>query len=110
MSNSIAERFARLQRDPWRDGIGFSPDMLKAHEVLFEPNVDEGQRIEALSHWLQKYQPCLFGRIAARAGRITYCILDEGDLQCSDETIGSKIQSYRTQWTREGYDGPLRRS
>jgi hypothetical protein len=58
-----------------------------------------------LSDWLQAHQPCLFGGIAAKHGALSCCILNESDLEQSDEAIREKIQTSRLEWTRQGFEG-----
>jgi hypothetical protein len=102
---NVAELVAELHPDPWRAEVGFSPEVALTNAQLFEPGIAEGQAVRVLSDWLQRYQPCLFGRIGAKVGLISYCILTEADLKGSDEAIRDKIQESRTRWTREGFEG-----
>jgi hypothetical protein len=100
----LAELYMRLEQDPWRTKHGFAPDMAEAIRRLLESSSDE-QRAAVLGPWLEKYQPCLFGRIAARKGLLSYCFLTEQDLLSSDLIIRTKIQEARTHWTRLAYEG-----
>ncbi|MBR1220076.1 hypothetical protein JQ557_18875 [Bradyrhizobium sp. U87765 SZCCT0131] len=104
MTQTIAECLARLSPDPWRTATPFSQEMVEANEKLYAAR-DEAEAIAALRIWLGKFQPCLFGRIAAKTSLLSYCILTEQDLQSDDETIRGKIQAARQRWTREGYEG-----
>src|SRR5207253_3180704 len=101
----VAELLCDLRQDPWREQVGFAPEVARANDLLLKPEINATEACSVLNDWLQKYQPCLFGRIGARAGVISYCILTEADLQRSDEAIRDKIQDARTQWTREGFEG-----
>lgn len=101
----IAQLISRLTPDPWRVEVGFSPEVEAANRVLLDPNTSESVTIEVLSDWIFNYQPCLFGRIAAKRGLITYCILKGEDLTASDERIAQKIQEARMQWNREALYG-----
>lgn len=105
MSASVAELLARVTADAWRSTVGFNHDLKMAHNRMFKEKASDADRIGALSDWLQKSQPCLFGRIAARSGFLSYCVLTEEDLASSDETIRDKIQAARTAWTRDGFYG-----
>src|SRR6185437_4477065 len=58
-----------------------------------------------INNWIAQFQPCLFGRIAARLGLISYCILSENDLEQSDEVIRDKIQQSRLEWLQNGLRG-----
>ena len=84
MSVSIASLVSKLQLDHWREIVGFSPEIEVAHKKLFSPNISETETVQILGSWLQKYQPCLFGRIAAKLGLISYFILTESFLMESD--------------------------
>ena len=100
----LSELYMRLEQDPWRTRHGFAPEMAEATRRLLKSSSDE-QRGTALGTWLEKYQPCLFGRIAARKGLLSYCFLTEQDLLSSDLVIRTKIQEARTHWTRLAYEG-----
>jgi hypothetical protein len=78
--------------------------MQSAHEQIFKAGSVEDVS-DALAEWLHRFQPCLFGRVSAKAGLIQFCILNEADLLGDDESIRDKIQNARLQWTREGYEG-----
>ena len=105
MADLIAQQLLQLEPDGWRRSAGFSPDIEAANQKLFAPDITEAASVEVLSKWLQGYQPCLFGRIAAKHGAISYCVLSEADLRQSDEFIKEKIQTARLAWTREGFEG-----
>jgi len=105
MSQTVADFLSRLQTDAWRIEAGFSQEIQSANQGLFASSSTPAQCMENIQDWLQKYQPCVFGRIAAKLGLLSYCILMEADLQGSDEHIREKIQLARTQWTREGFEG-----
>lgn len=105
MSLTVAELLAKLTSDPWRQSNPFTVDMDEANKNIFAAG-DCGESISrVLRDWLQKYQPCLFGRIAARQDLISYCVLTERDLCQNDEAIRTKIQDARLQWTRDAFDG-----
>lgn len=107
MANLVAQLFSQIETDPWRKETGFSADLMDAHnEIISAAQSTNREKIaEVLGRWLQRFQPCLFGRVAAKLGLIEYCVLLEEDLQKSDEEIMEIIQKARTQWTREGYSG-----
>lgn len=105
MSRTVAELMAKLTTDPFRAATSFSLDLAAANKSIFEAGEATDAVCSVLREWLQKNQPCLFGRIAARQELITYCVLTENDLRQSDESICAKIQKARTQWTREGFAG-----
>jgi hypothetical protein len=100
----LADFYQRLVPDPWRSQNGFSPDIAESNAQLLNATTDE-ERCAILAAWLEKYQPCLFGRVAAKKGLISYCFLTERDLTATDLVVRSKIQSARTLWTRLAYEG-----
>jgi hypothetical protein len=103
-SNSVAHYFSSLEPDDWRKNVGFSPEIESANTCLFQTRSD-AEAAAVLGRWLEKWQPCLFGRIAAKSDALTYCFLTENDLRESDEFISTKIQSKRLEWTRHGFEG-----
>lgn len=105
MTDTIARLMTQLQVDPWRTQHGFSADMAGVANKLVEPGLPDEQLKAHLEAWLQRSQPCLFGRLAAKHGMITYCFLRASDLQRDDEFIRTKIQAARSEWTREAFDG-----
>src|SRR2546423_1836909 len=100
---TIAESFADLRKDPWRQA--FSGDIQEVHDTVFKMKVSEDEIITLLRSWLQRNQPCLFGRIAAKLDLLTFCIIQEAELFESDEYIHDKIQTARLEWTRDAFKG-----
>ena len=105
MAKSIAQLISELNPDPWRIQVGFSPEIEAANHRLFSCDTADSEIDGVVSEWLARFQPCLFGRIAARTGHLTYCFLKDSDLSLSDEHIQDTIQTARTAWTREGFYG-----
>ena len=110
MTRTVADLLARLQPDPLREHLAFSPEVAEATAKILalgggeSENRKDEMRI-VLRDWLAQHQPCLFGRLAAKKDLLSYCILTENDLSQDDELIQEKIQSARTEWTRGGFDG-----
>ncbi len=100
----LADLHRQLNRDQWRAQNGFTDDIALATDGLLKAATDE-QREAILGEWLERYQPCLFGRVSARKRLISYCFLTESDLTQPDLAIRTKIQEARTQWTRLAYEG-----
>ncbi|MBX7152955.1 hypothetical protein K1X84_15105 [bacterium] len=105
MSETVAQLLESLVEDQWRVQNGFSDDLNKIHDKLFDENCNETITKTCINLWLQKNQPCLFGRIAAKQDRLEFCILDDADLQSPNSTIEKKIQMSRRLWTRDGFEG-----
>jgi hypothetical protein len=90
--------------DPWRSGVGYSDDVAEAQSQMF-PSQSDDEVASLLNGWIQRHQPCLFGRLAARSNQLSYCILHENDLRRDDLYIRDKIQERRTDWTRHAFKG-----
>jgi hypothetical protein len=73
---------------------------------LFDPTTTRQDKADALTDWLgSKAQPCLFGRMAARKGWLSVCVLTEGDFAKGDEYVRQTIQEHRRTWKREALSG-----
>jgi hypothetical protein len=103
MASRIANLISQLTPDDWRIAQGFTEHISEANEKLL--HAEEAKAESILNEWIRRHQPCLFGRIAAKLGLLSYCILTEYDLAGSDEDIRDKIQQARTVWTREAFEG-----
>ena len=104
-SRTIATLIQRLTPDPWRVQIGFSPEVESALGPVVDPSTPDAAVVQILGEWLSKHQPCLFGRIAAKKGLLSYCLISEEELAESDEVVARKIQNARREWTRLGFEG-----
>ena len=101
----LSDLLDRFQVDEWRRENGFSLEVEGANAALFAKSVtrDEQQRI--LNDWIQKHQPCLFGRAAASQRAIHYCLLSEAEIREGDETVRRRILDDHLRWTRESFEG-----
>lgn len=90
--------------DRWRAEVGYSNDMAEAQAEMFASQSDD-DIAAVLNGWIQRHQPCLFGRLAARSNQLSYCVLRDADLRKDDLHIRSKIQERRTAWTRHAFKG-----
>ena len=104
MPETIRDLIAALPPDPWRDQTPFTPDVAEASARLLGAPDNKG-REDALAAWLADFQPCLFGRIAAKLGLMHYCILTPEELASDDEAIYSRIKRERLLWHQAGWDG-----
>src|SRR5437667_7835250 len=102
---TVGDLIEQLQADPWRDEQPFSNDMRECQQVLFDPRRTRQEKIDALNGWLAESQPCLFGQMEAKQGRLTYCLLTENDLARSDEDIQRRIEEERQDWKRQALSG-----
>lgn len=102
---NLADYILHLSEDPWRTTVGFSGEIQDANERLFACGDDEQKAAGIVSEWIQKHQPCLFGRIAAKLGLLSYCILTQRDLDSSFEAVEAKIQQARFKWSDDAFEG-----
>lgn len=103
--NDLGTLYSALASDPWREASGFSPEIECAHAAIDQAGRDRWKIENNLNSWLQRYQPCLFGRLAARQNHIAYCTLLEEDILRGDDHVRTVIQNARTNWLREGFKG-----
>jgi hypothetical protein len=102
---SLRDLLNYVEPDDWRTKNGFSPDITQLNEQLWKHSDTESAR-KLLLDWLGKSQPCLFGRVAARRGAISTCIIFEEQLRhSSDQELSDFIQLSREEWTREAFKG-----
>lgn len=94
-----------LEPDPWRDSNPFSSDIEDCHRVLFDPARSVQAKADALNEWLAEFQPCLFGQMEAKQGRIAYCVLTESDFERGDNAIRLKIELERQDWKHRALSG-----
>jgi hypothetical protein len=104
MSNEISQLVRELELDGFREQTPFETNVAATAARLAKSSSYEESAV-ALSEWLSRFQPCLFGRIAARLGGLAYCFLSESDLEQSDEYIHDKIQKARREWRRKAFAG-----
>jgi hypothetical protein len=105
MKKSIADLVSRLTPDPWREENAFATDISAANAQILAAKDNTVEIARVLREWLQKFQPCLFGRLAAKMDLLSFCILTEDDLLQDDEHVQKKIQEARSMWTREAFRG-----
>ncbi|MBK8270385.1 MAG: hypothetical protein IPK83_19655 [Planctomycetes bacterium] len=104
MGANLAELMLQIKPDPWRVNAKFSPELDAVNEVLWR-GIDDSTAIEEISSWLHHHQPCLFGRIAAKACQLAFCFIRESDISKGDAYVRDKIQNARLEWTREAFYG-----
>ena len=100
----LKKLFLQLREDALRKQKPFSEETSHVHKVVHHPFASKGEKLLALSRWLQKFQPCVFGQIAAAKGNLQYCILDDQDLLGnSDQEIARTIHEHLLKWKRRSY-------
>lgn len=97
--NTINELYTRLNGDRWRTQNPFNDDIKAANELLHNSSAFPDELTECLRKWCQLKQPCQFGKIAAKEGRIHFCVLtDNAVAHWSDEAISDHIASDQKLW------------
>jgi hypothetical protein len=104
MPVNLEDLLDELEPDAWRRANPFSPDIEEAQAALFNPGASRADQAAVLSEWLRKYQPCLFGRMAAKT-QISYCILNEADVLKGEDRVRNLIHQSRRVWRRNGLFG-----
>ncbi|MCI0624083.1 MAG: hypothetical protein L0387_20920 [Acidobacteria bacterium] len=103
-SITVRTLFESLREDRRRKNHPFSPDMREANALLHHPFVWRDEAVEALNRWCQGYQPCFFGKFAAKHHQIHFAILFEKDLHETDEAIAAKIAADKRLWKQRAID------
>jgi hypothetical protein len=101
----VSDLVDALEPDPWRDSNPFSTDIEECHRVLFDPQRTIEAKAKALDHWLANFQPCLFGQMEAKQGRIAYCVLTENHFERGDDAIRAEIERCRRIWKELAANG-----
>ena len=93
MSSTIADLMNSIQEDPWRTKIGFSSELMAALDVALNPSTDDIGIAKVFNEWISKYQPCLFGRIAAKNNQITLEELEGGTFTITNGGVYGSLLS-----------------
>jgi hypothetical protein len=105
-ADTLDELLEQAPPDRWRLANPFSADMDPCQPRLFDPTATRQEKADAILGWLgSKAQPCLFGRVAAKKGWLSVCVLTDGDFAKGDEYVRRTIQEHRQFWKREGLAG-----
>jgi hypothetical protein len=94
--------------DALRSRRAFSPDMEAVHAILFNPKYDRQAKIRAYRGWLEKSQPCVFGKTAATNKNVYICLLEEHEIlrmARGDADLRDTLQDHRQVWKRLALEG-----
>jgi hypothetical protein len=86
----------------------FSPDMEAVHAVLFNPKYDRQAKIKAYRGWLERNQPCVFGKTAATNKNVYICLLEEHEIlrmHRGDADVIDTLQDHRQVFKRLALEG-----
>ncbi len=101
----LSDLLDNLAEDPWRQENPFSAPVAECHDVLFRKGASRAEMAQALNKWLATEQPCLFGRMEAKQGRLAYSLLTENDLYRGDDHVRTRIEEDRAAWKRQALYG-----
>jgi hypothetical protein len=94
--------------DRFRSQHPFSPDVEAVQAVLFNPKQSRQVKIAAYREWLERNQPCVFGKTAATNKNIYICLLEEHEvlrMSRGDADVSDTIQDHRQVWKRLALEG-----
>lgn len=94
----IHQLLARLEGDPWRKTNPFSEEIREACEVLLNPYARDDERRKMINAWVAKFQPCVFGQVAARSEGLFISIIDSDMLKRGDKAIKEKLCEDKRTW------------
>lgn len=103
---SLADMIAALPQYP--KSFSFGADIDGSHELLLSDADPETVKEPLLRQWAARWQPCLFGRLAAKNLRgfgLDICWISESDIGRGDEHIRDKIQEARRNWKDRAAEG-----
>src|SRR3984885_3308193 len=89
--------------DSFRPRHAFSPDIEAVQAILFNPKYDRQAKIRAYRGWLEKNQPCVFGKTAATNKKVYICLLEEHEIfrmARGDADVRDTLQDHRQVWKR----------
>ncbi len=88
--------------------VSFGADIDETHRVLLDPAVAVVDKEARLRQWLNRFQPCMFGRLGARSRqgiRYDMCWITRDDLLLGTEHVLGKIQRARSEWKERAAEG-----
>ena len=108
MAEMLLDMKYRGAVDRLRSRHPFSEDIEAVHAILFNPRYQKRNKIRAYRQWLETYQPCVFGRVAAKHKHVFICLLEEHEIlrmKRGDDDLRDTIQDYRQVWKRYALEG-----
>jgi hypothetical protein len=88
--------------------ISFGEDIDATHRILLDPAVAVVDKELRLRQWLNRFQPCMFGRLGARNRqgiRYDMCWITRDDLLQGTVHVVGKIQRARREWKLRASEG-----
>ncbi len=96
----LRELYDAMEEDQWRKANPFSTELALVQQILTHPYARDSDKIDAMESWLQRHQPCVFGRMAAITHGMHFCILTDEDIFTSDQHVKSRIHAELLAWKR----------
>jgi len=96
------------RRDNFRKRRPYSRDMAETQTSLFGGTYTRREKVQTYRKWLESFQPCVFGRIAAKNKNVFICIIEEHEIinmKGGDNDLRDTIQDFRQAWKRWALDG-----
>jgi len=102
---ALSELLARLDGDEWRKQNPFSSDISIASEVLLHPYAREDEQQLAAKAWISKFQPCVFGQVAAKADTLYIAIITDADMTEGDDALRERLALEKKTWKQWSLEG-----
>jgi hypothetical protein len=104
-TRTLFDLHRELREDPVRAGLPFSDDMATAARLMQLVYAADHEIAEGLNNWCRVWQPCQFGRLAAKTDQIHFCIIREEEIAESDDYVREKITREKRLWKQRAvYD------
>jgi hypothetical protein len=94
--------------DKFRKRHPYSRDMAETQTTILGPTNTRREKVQTYRKWLESFQPCIFGRIAAKNKNVFICLIEEHEIlnmKGGDDDLKDTIQDFRQAWKRWALDG-----
>jgi hypothetical protein len=102
---ALAELLNRLDGDEWRKQNAFSSDISISSEVLLHPYARDDEQQLAAKAWISKFQPCVFGQVAARANSLYIAVVTDADMSEGDDALRERLDLEKKTWKQWSLEG-----
>jgi hypothetical protein len=102
---ALADLLSRLDGDEWRKENPFSPDISTASEVLLHPYARDDEQQLAAKGWISKFQPCVFGQVAAKADSLYIAVITDADIAEGDAALRERLDLEKKTWKQWSLQG-----
>ncbi len=105
-THELARAIRDLEPDPWRAEHPFTMDLEMVQHDLLETPFRDREAAEHLRNWLQRFQPCTFGRVTAASDQIHFCFVRDRDIEQGDSHVRELIRNAKRLWKYRAIDPP----